>query len=286
MKRPISGRSSRCTSAILDEPYRPPNSDSAQLGSTSDYDRLGGRVVRVLDLHPWAVSTEQARGLQLELRERISRQDGVDFEQIRNVAGADVAYERSGAASVAHAAVMRFSFPALELLETRTARREVSFPYVPGLLSFREAPTLLEAFRQLEGRPDVVLFDAQGYAHPRRMGAASHLGLFLDTSSIGCAKSKLVGRSVEPGAAFGESSPLLDGDEQIGSVLRTRPGGKPLFVSVGHRISLELAVRVVLACCRGRSIMPEPTRQADRLVARLAHPNEVLGPRPAGTGTE
>ena len=247
-------------------------SDKGLLGSGSDYDGLRSHFVDVLDLHPWAVSTEEARDLQRELRGRISQQDGIGFEQIRTVAGADVAYERTGAASVAHAAVLRFSFPDLELLETRIARREVTFPYVPGLLSFREAPALLVAFRQLEGRPDVVLFDAHGYAHPRRMGAASHFGLFLDTPSIGCAKSKLVGSYVEPGPTLGDGSPLRDGDEQIGTVLRTRPGGRPLFVSVGHRISLELAVRVVLACCRGRSTMPEPTRQADRLVARLAHP--------------
>ena len=228
--------------------------------------------MRVLDYHRWDVALDEARRLQRELRERISQRDVIAFEQIRSVAGADVAYERTGAASVAHAAVLAFSFPELELLETQTARREVTFPYVPGLLSFREAPALLEAFRQLEAQPDVILFDAHGYAHPRRMGAASHLGLFLGTPSIGCAKSRLVGHYAEPGPAVGDSSPLLDGEEQVGTVLRTRPGGKPLFVSVGHRISLELAVRVVLACARGRSIMPEPTRQADRLVGRLAHP--------------
>jgi deoxyribonuclease V len=221
--------------------------------------------VQVRDLHPWDVSPGEARRIQRELRGRISLSDAVRIEDIRHVAGADNAYAERGTETVAFAAVLVFTFPELELVEQHVASCPVTFPYVPGLLSFREAPALLNAFRQVETQPDVILFDAQGYAHPRRLGAASHLGLALDTPSIGCAKSRLIGQYDEPGPDAGDRTPLMDGDEVVGAVVRTRPGGKPLFVSPGHKLSVATAVEIALACCRGR-FMPEPTRLADKLV--------------------
>ncbi len=218
------------------------------------------------ELHRWDVSPGEAARIQAELRGQLVLKDGVRPADIRFVAGADIAYARRGARTTAFAALVVFSFPDLALVETRLVRQEVAFPYVPGLLSFREGPAILEACRQLTSEPDVLLFDAQGYAHPRRLGAASHLGLLLDRPSIGCAKSRLVGQYEPPGPEFGARTPLIDRGETIGMVVRTRPGRAPLFVSAGHRISLPTAVAIVLACCRQQSLMPEPTRVADRLV--------------------
>jgi deoxyribonuclease V len=221
------------------------------------------------DLHPWDVSPGEAARIQRELRARVSLTDSRPLAEIRTVAGADNGYLRRAAQTTAYAAVLLFSFPALELLETQVASCPVEFPYVPGLLSFREAPALLAAFRQLTIEPDLILFDAHGYAHPRRLGAASHLGLVLDRPSIGCAKSRLIGRYDEPGDAFGSRSPLVDRGEVVGAVVRTRPGHGPLFVSCGHKIALDSAVAVTLACCREQRFMPEPTRLADRLVKQV-----------------
>jgi deoxyribonuclease V len=144
----------------------------------------------------------------------------------------------------------------------------LKFPYVPGLLSFREIPALLKAFAKLKRRPDLVFVDGQGLAHPRRLGIASHLGLWLDLPTIGCAKSRLCGEYREPGKKRGNFSPLLDRGEEIGAVLRSKDEVSPLFVSVGHRIGLASAIRLTLACHEGRRI-PAPTRQADRLVAEV-----------------
>lgn len=182
------------------------------------------------------------------------------------VAGADVGYSGRGVGVTAYAAVLVFTFPDLELIETQIATATVEFPYVPGLLSFREGPALLAAFRQVRNEPDVILFDAQGIAHPRRLGAASHLGVLLDKPSIGCAKSRLVGRYDEPGSEFGDHSLLTEGDDLLGAVVRTRTGRAPLFVSPGHKMSIGTAVRIVLACCRNNRFMPEPTRLADKAV--------------------
>lgn len=220
----------------------------------------------VHDLHPWDVSAAEAREIQRGLRDRVSLEDAIGIEDVRRVAGVDNGYSGRGLGATAYAAVVILSFPDLQVIETRVATAPVTFPYVPGLLSFREAPAILAAFRQVRSEPDVVLFDAQGYAHPRRMGAASHLGLFIDRPSIGCAKSRLTGRHEEPGDTFGDRSPLVDGDEVIGAVIRTRPGHSPLFVSPGHKISVATATEIALACCRDNHFMPEPTRLADRLV--------------------
>jgi deoxyribonuclease V len=152
------------------------------------------------------------------------------------------------------------------VLEVRTADRPLRFPYVPGLLSFREAPALLAALRELESVPDVLMCDGQGVAHPRRFGVACHLGVLCGLPAIGCAKSRLVGEHAEPGQARGSFEPLRVGDETVGVVVRTKQGARPVYVSLGHRISLDDAREVVLQCVTGHRL-PEPTRLADLEVA-------------------
>ena len=152
-------------------------------------------------------------------------------------------------------------FPAARVIEKQLAATDAAFPYIPGLLSFREMPPLLKAFEQVQTTPDVVILDAQGYAHPRRLGLASHMGLFLQRPTIGCAKSRLIGQYTEPPLEKGSMAPLFDNDDRIGMVLRSRDRVKPLFVSCGHLIDLESSVRIVLETCR-RYRLPEPTRLA------------------------
>lgn len=225
--------------------------------------------MEVEPLHLWDVSPQEAARIQRELRGQLSLSDGISLAGARTVAGADNGYLRRGASTTAYAAVVVLSFPDLDLLERQVAACPVEFPYVPGLLSFREAPALLAAFRNVEREPDVILFDAHGYAHPRRFGAASHLGLLLDKPSIGCAKRRLVGTLEEPGPEFGARSPLVDRGQLVGMAVRTRLGRPPLVVSIGHKMSLETAVEIALACCRENRFMPEPTRLADRLVREV-----------------
>jgi len=208
------------------------------------------------------VTPKRAIAIQGELAGRVRRQGRP--RSVRLVAGADLAF--SGDKSACVAGVVVWDVGAQAVVEQHTAWRPVVFPYVPGLLSFREAPTVLAVLRKLECKPDVFMFDGQGFAHPRRMGLASHLGVLLDRPSIGCAKSLLVGTCDMPAAPRGSTSPLLDKGEQIGMALRTRDGVKPVCVSVGHRICLEAAVEITLACTT-RYRLPEPTRLADQLVA-------------------
>jgi deoxyribonuclease V len=152
-------------------------------------------------------------------------------------------------------------YPGLELVEARTVHGDIGFPYVPGLLTFREAPLVLQAFESVKTVPDLVFIDGQGVAHPRRFGIAAHIGLILDIPTIGCAKSRLLGTHDEPGNARGSYAGLKDGGETIGAVLRTKDSTKPLFISVGHKISLGQALEWVLACCKGYRL-PEPARLA------------------------
>lgn len=184
----------------------------------------------------------------------------------RLVAGADIAYSKK--TNRLFAAILLFSLPEMDLVETAIEVRKSAYPYVPGLLSFREAPALIAAFRKLRHQPDVAMFDGQGRAHPRGMGIAAHLGLWLHIPTIGCAKSRLCGEAEEPGQAAGDTTPLLLKGETIGRVLRTKPHVNPLFVSAGHLSTLDDAVRIVLDCCRGYRL-PEPTRQAHILVTKL-----------------
>jgi deoxyribonuclease V len=223
-------------------------------------------------LHDWNVSPTEARNIQETLRARLQSSDSTSTDDIRHVAGVDNAYRRDGDGGTAYATVVVLEFPALEAVETTFGSCPVTFPYVPGLLTFREAPAIIQALEKLSVEPDVVLFDGHGYAHPRRFGLASHLGVLLDCPSIGCAKSRLVGRYDEPPQEFGAWTPLMDKGDIIGAVVRTRPGHSPLFVSIGHKISLEIAVAIVLACCRSGRFLPEPTRLAHQLVTKRALP--------------
>ncbi len=197
--------------------------------------------------------------IQRRLRDELARGEPVALDQIHTVAGVDASYREIGRAAIAV-----FSFPDLALLEEVTATKEAPFPYIPGLLAFREGPVALAAYERLTIQPDLLIFDAHGYAHPRRMGLASHLGVYLDRPSIGCAKSRLVGKYEEPGPEPGAWSPLMSRGEEIGRVVRTKARTRPIFVSVGYRITLSLAVEVVLRCVRGYRL-PEPTRIADKL---------------------
>jgi len=182
--------------------------------------------------------------------------------KLRLVAGLDAHYQPS--AGLAWGAVALLTWPDLELLESALACRPLDFPYVPGLLSFREAPALIAALACLSRQPDLAFVDGQGIAHPRRLGLASHVGVLAGLPTIGVAKSRLIGTFAPPGPERGASSPLTDKGEVIGTVLRTRAGVRPLFVSVGHRIGLDAAVDLVLAAAP-RYRLPEPTRLADKL---------------------
>jgi deoxyribonuclease V len=212
----------------------------------------------------WDVTPREAVRLQQAWRERVETQDR--FEPLQYVAGADLAFDPE--TNWAFAGVIVYRFPGLEEVERRMARRKLRFPYVPGLLSFRESPVLLAAFTRLRIEPDVILVDGHGLAHPRRFGIACHLGLLLDRPTIGCAKSILVGKAVEPDPQAGSTSPLFDRGENVGIVLRTRDRVRPIYVTIGHRVSMESAVRIVIQCVDGFRI-PKPTREADHWVRNL-----------------
>ncbi|HUX90097.1 MAG TPA: deoxyribonuclease V [Gallionellaceae bacterium] len=212
--------------------------------------------------HPWQLTPAEAVALQNALRQRVERADRLPL--IRYMAGVDAGYEEGG--RVARAAVAVLAFPSLELVATSVARRPVKFPYVPRLLAFRELPAILAALANLHTPPDLILCDGQGIAHPRRFGIAIHLGVLLDVPTIGAAKTRLSGRHAEPPNVKGAWTPLLDGAETIGAVVRTRVGVKPVFVSIGHRVSLNTAIELTLACVT-RYRLPETTRQAHHLAS-------------------
>lgn len=213
--------------------------------------------------HPWNLTPREAVARQRELAALVKTSDRLP-DEIRSVAGVDVGFEEGG--QVTRAAAVVLSFPNLKPLRSAIARRPTEFPYVPGLLSFRELPAVLEALRQLPELPDVILCDGQGRAHPRRFGIACHLGVLLDHPTLGVAKTRLIGTHGEPGPNKGDWAPLLDAGEVIGAVLRTRPGVRPLYISCGHRVSLETAIALTLACT-GRWRLPETTRAAHRLAS-------------------
>jgi deoxyribonuclease V len=205
------------------------------------------------------VSADEAVAIQQRLSALVAGENGFDPTQVHTIAGVDASYRDR-----AYAAVVVLTVPDLEVVEEVVAERETPFPYVPGLLSFREAPAVLDAMEKLTARPDLLMFDGQGVAHPRRLGIASHMGVYLGMPSIGCAKSRLTGRYEEPGPAAGDMAPLMYGREQIGVVLRSKPRTNPLFISIGHLIDLPTAIRFVLQTLRGYRL-PEPIRLADRL---------------------
>jgi deoxyribonuclease V len=212
--------------------------------------------------HDWPTDFDQARSIQEKLRQRVITRDA--FGHIDRVAGVDIGLDRAN--NRAHAAVVVLDFDNLGLLEQATAHQRLRFPYVPGYLSFREVPPILKALEKLAAAPDLIICDGQGIAHPRRFGLACHLGVLTGIATIGAAKSRLTGSFREPGPNKGDWSALMDGPDTIGAVLRTRTGVRPLYVSVGHKVSLESAVRIVLACCT-RYRLPETTRAADRLAS-------------------
>lgn len=215
--------------------------------------------------HPWDVSPKEAIGIQQELRRWVSTRD--DFASPELVAGVDVGFEDKN--RITRAAVAVLSFPQMVLVEYAIARQPTGFPYVPGLLSFRELPAVLEALGKLSTMPDILLCDGQGVAHPRRLGVACHLGVLLDLPTIGVAKSRLIGIGEEPAEEKGSWEPLYHMDELIGCVLRSRSRVKPLYISPGHRIGFDSARELVLACTT-RYRLPETTRWAHRLASELA----------------
>jgi deoxyribonuclease V len=213
--------------------------------------------VELRKLHSWRLGVTAAIDLQRQLAGQVSKGGGVLVP--RFIAGVDVSVER--AEGMATGAVVVLEYPEFNVVETKVISERIDFPYIPGLLSFREAPVILTACEELTISPDLVLVDGQGVAHPRRLGLASHLGLFMDTPTIGCAKSRLCGGHDVPGAEPGDYAELVDGDETIGVALRTRRGTKPIYVSVGHKVDLQSAIYWVGECCRGYRL-PEPTRLA------------------------
>ena len=202
--------------------------------------------------------------LQERLREKVVLEDR--FESIRYVAGADLAFDPE--TNLAFAGVIVYRLPELEEVERQMARQKLRFPYIPGLLSFRECPVLNAAFARLKIDPDLILIDGHGRAHPRLFGIACHVGVMFDKPTIGCAKSLLVGEYSEPDLKCGASSPLIFHGERVGTVLRTRDNVKPIFVTQGHRVSLDSAVKLVQQTLDGFRI-PKPTREADHYVGQL-----------------
>ncbi len=221
--------------------------------------------MKVKSLHSWDVSPKEAAKIQADLAGKISCKFKRD--NILIIAGADVSFDRGG--PDAYAGVVLMEYPSLETVAEFTSREVARFPYIPGFLSFREAPILLRLFKKISPAPDLIFFDGHGIAHPRRLGLASHMGLFLDRPTVGCAKSKLTGNYREPGIRKESSSRLLDSENQtIGAVIRTRENCKPIFVSVGHQIDLGNAVKFTLQCAT-RYRIPEPTRRAHNLVTQF-----------------
>lgn len=213
--------------------------------------------MKVIELHKWEVSLKEAEGIQRALASRVSTRNEVGTPRL--IAGVDISPGDSR--GLGRGSVVVLSYPGLEVVERSVVEEKLTFPYVPGLLSFRESPLILAACERVLHTPDLILVDGQGLAHPRRLGLASHLGLLLDTPTIGCAKSRLLGSHGLVGAAPGAYAELFDDGEVIGAALRTKMGATPLYVSIGHKVDLKTALYWVLECCRGHRL-PEPTRLA------------------------
>ncbi len=213
--------------------------------------------VKVERLHSWQVSPAQASDIQRGLAAQVSRRN--ELTAPRFIAGVDMSIQKEQGSATGAAVVLQY--PGLELVETKVVHEKLDFPYIPGLLSFRESPITLAACERLAITPDLILVDGQGIAHPRRMGLACHLGLFLNTPTIGCAKSLLCGEHETPGERPGSYAEVTDGAEVIGAALRTRLGTKPVYISIGHKVDLQAAIYWTLECCRGYRL-PEPTRLA------------------------
>jgi len=217
--------------------------------------------MKVYQLHRWDLTYGEATSIQLDLRRRV-RSRPLALKRIRTVAGADIAISRLKTHLVS--AIVVFEFPSMAILETQTAVTPLTFPYIPGLLSFREIPALAECLGRVTSSVDVVICDGHGIAHPRHIGLASHLGLLIRRPTIGCAKSLLVGKFGDLAQKKGSYTPLLHDGKRVGSVVRTRDATRPVFVSPGHLADQAGSRRLVLSCTT-RFRLPEPTRHADRL---------------------
>ncbi len=211
----------------------------------------------------WEVTPAEAAQIQRESSARVVERD--ELGAIHHVAGVDVGFE-GAEKKTARAAVVVLSFPALEPVDCAIARMPVTFPYIPGMLAFREAPVILKALEKIKIDPDVILVDGHGRAHPRRMGIACQLGVVLNMPTIGCAKSILVGKAEEPAQAVGAWTPLVDKGETVGAAVRTRAGVSPVYVTIGNKVTLARAIKVVLQCCKGYRL-PETTRYAHRVAS-------------------
>ena len=217
---------------------------------------------RAKKYHSWTPSTKEARNIQLRLRDEIKTEKWINPPHL--IAGADVAFDKEN--ELAKAAVVILDFEDLSLVEEAVVQVAVNYPYIPGYLSFREAPSLLKALDKLDKLPDVILCDSQGYAHPRRFGLACHLGILTDIPTIGVAKTKLIGKYEGLPPKKGSSVPLMDGREQVGLVVRTRTNVNPLFLSVGHKVDLQSAKSILMGALT-RYKLPETTRKADTLAS-------------------
>jgi deoxyribonuclease V len=219
--------------------------------------------VIVNQLHSWQIDIKQAKKIQKELSSQVS----LDNEGLnpRYIAGTDISSSRHGNMGTASVVILRF--PELDIIETQTAEGELGFPYIPGFLSFREVPLVIDAFQKLSIKPDLIIADGQGIAHPRRFGLASHIGILLDIPSIGCAKSRLCGQHEPVSTKAGSFIDLFDNDEIIGAVVRTKDNVKPVYVSIGHRIDQVSAIQWVIKCCQGYRL-PEPCRLAHILAGK------------------
>lgn len=219
--------------------------------------------MKIYQLHAWPQSLETAIAIQEELRNQVIIQDQIR-QPVKYVAGVDMGFEADG--TISRAAVAVLSFPELQIIETRLAYRPTSFPYIPGFLSFREIPAILDALEKIQTTPDIILCDGQGIAHPRRLGIASHLGVIINIPTIGVAKSLFIGKHEKLPDTKGSWQPLIHHSETIGAALRTRTGVKPVYVSSGHKISLPTAIDYVLRCTT-KYRLPETTRIADKLAS-------------------
>ena len=220
--------------------------------------------MRIHHLHNWDITPKEAIALQKELAGKIIYDTPLDLSRVKLVAGVDVSVKNGQS----QAAVVVMQFPDLHIIETVLASQPTPFPYVPGLLSFREGPALVEAFEKLQCEPDVFIFDGMGRIHPRRIGIAAHMGLWLGKPTIGCGKTHFIGEYTQPGNNKGNSGQLMDKGELLGVVLRTRTNVKPVYISPGHLIDLESAVKLILACTP-KYRLPEPVRQAHKAAGQF-----------------
>ncbi|MEP0869434.1 deoxyribonuclease V [Trichocoleus desertorum AS-A10] len=218
--------------------------------------------MKIQQQHAWPATAEEATIIQQQLRGDIIKED--QLGTVQRVAGVDVGFEADG--TITRAAIAVLSFPELQLIEQAIARRPTTFPYIPGFLSFREIPAVLDALEQIATPPDLLLCDGHGIAHPRRMGIAAHLGLLVNLPAVGVGKSLLVGKHDEVLEERGAWQPLQHRGETVGAVLRTRVGTKPLYISLGHRISLPTALDYVMRCTT-KWRLPETTRHAHKLAS-------------------